>query len=84
MAQETLERLIVDHIEHYTEHRPHRTLDQRSPLLAGLLNHAGGRPRVLKSTRCHGLIDEYPSTTTGNRNPITAYIMKTLSTSPEK
>ncbi len=57
--QRQLERLIVDYIGHYNQHRPHRSLDQRPPLPADPLNHPGQHLRVLKSTRCDGLIHEY-------------------------
>ena len=30
--QRQLERLVVDYIDHYNAHRPHRSLDQRPPL----------------------------------------------------
>lgn len=58
--QQQLERLATDYIEHYNTHRPHRSLDQRPPLVAD--ERAPADPRhlqVMKSTRCHGLINEY-------------------------
>ncbi len=57
--QRQLERLVVDYIEHYNQHRPRRSLDQRPPIPADPLNHPGRHLRVLKSTRCDGLIHEY-------------------------
>ncbi|MCP4101719.1 MAG: transposase, partial [Lentisphaerae bacterium] len=30
--QRQLEHVVVDYIEHYNTHRPHRSLNQRSPL----------------------------------------------------
>ncbi len=58
--QAQLERLVTDYIEHYNTHRPHRSLNQRPPLAAK--ERAPADPRrlqVVKSTRCHGLINEY-------------------------
>ncbi len=53
-----LERLVVDYIDHYNRHRPHRSLDQQPP--AGSRAHLPHEPiRVEKSTRCDGLINEY-------------------------
>ncbi|MCP3856838.1 MAG: transposase [Actinomycetia bacterium] len=60
--QHQLDRLVVDYIEHYNLHRPHRSLDQQPPLPADPLNHPGRDLRVLKSTRCDGLIHEYRNT----------------------
>ncbi|MCP3937349.1 MAG: transposase [Actinomycetia bacterium] len=60
--QRQLDRLVVDYIEHYKLHRPHRSLDQQPPLPADPLNHPGRDLRVLKSTRCDGLIHEYRNT----------------------
>ena len=58
--QRQLERLVVDYIAHYNKHRPHRSLQQRPP-------EARDKPpptpptnvAVLRTTRCHGLINEY-------------------------
>ena len=56
-----LEGLTTDFIDHYNTHRPHRSLNQRPPLAHK--ESAGGAPplptRVLRSTRCNGLINEY-------------------------
>ena len=55
-----LERLIVDHVAHYNQHRPHRCVHRRRP-------DARDKPRpappatiaAVRSTRCDGLINEY-------------------------
>ncbi len=58
--QQQLERLTIDYIEHYNTHRPHRSLDQQSPEPAEAPPPEDGRHlRVVKSSRCHGLINEY-------------------------
>jgi len=53
-----LERLVTDYINHYNQHRPHRSLNQRSPSGA-----AESAPTAtispLRTTRCGGLINEY-------------------------
>jgi putative transposase len=56
-----LEGLVVDYIKHYNEHRPHRSLDQRPPLPTPGSGPGPGPPRlrIVKSTRCDGLINEY-------------------------
>jgi putative transposase len=56
--QRQLERLVVDYIGHYNLHRPHRSLDQRPPLAASSIV-SPPHFRVMKSTRCNGLINEY-------------------------
>ena len=53
-----LERLVIDYSGHYNEHRPHRSLDQRSPLATSPIV-SPPHLRVMKSTRCDGLINEY-------------------------
>ena len=57
--QHQLERLVVDYIEHYNIHRPHRSLDQRAPLGLEPPLADPSHLRVVKSTRCAGLINEY-------------------------
>jgi len=56
-----LERLVVDYIDHYNTHRPHRSLHQRPPHADE--ERAAGTPappiQVVRTTRCHGLINEY-------------------------
>ncbi len=55
-----LEHLVTDYIEHYNTHRPHRSLDQYPPEAPEVRAPADPRHlRVLKSTRCNGLINEY-------------------------
>lgn len=56
-----LERLVVDYIDHYNAHRPHRSLDLRPPLHNDSTVSAGTPPLrgIVRSTRCDGLISEY-------------------------
>lgn len=59
--QSQLERLVVDYIDHYNEHRPHRSLDQRPPLVIGAtpIKSPSDHSQVRRSSRCDGLIHEY-------------------------
>ncbi len=58
--QGQLERLVIDYIEHYNTHRPHRTLNQQPPLASSRSSPPAPRHlRIVKSTRCGGLIHEY-------------------------
>ncbi|MBC8195356.1 MAG: transposase [Acidimicrobiia bacterium] len=57
--QRQLERVVVDYIDHYDEHRPHRSLDQRPPLPTPDADPCPPRLRIVKATRCDGLINEY-------------------------
>ncbi|MBC8195357.1 MAG: transposase [Acidimicrobiia bacterium] len=58
--QHQLERLVIDYIEHYNTHRPHRTLNQQPPLASNRASPPAHRHlSVVKSTRCGGLIHEY-------------------------
>lgn len=60
--QHQLKKLVTDYIDHYNTHRPHRSLDQRPPVNVDPPVLADREPthlRVVRSTRCHGLINEY-------------------------
>ncbi len=64
--QQQLERLVIDYIEYYNTHQAtrrvaaHRSLDQCPPLRPKPSADADPpRLRVIKSTRCDGLIHEY-------------------------
>ena len=58
--QRQLERLVVDYIDHYNDHRPHRSLDQRPPRATEAPTPPGQRHlQVVKSAQCDGLINEY-------------------------
>ena len=55
-----LERLVTDYIAHYNQHRPHRSLNQRPPQAVRPPTPASpAKTAVLRSSRCHGLINEY-------------------------
>ena len=54
-----LERLVTDYIDHYNQHRPHRSLDQRPPAPSTAEQPPQHPPQVMKSTRCDSLINEY-------------------------
>ncbi|MCP5028903.1 MAG: transposase [Actinomycetia bacterium] len=60
--QRQLERLVIDYIDHYNTHRPHRSLGQRPPRPAAPDEAArvASQPlRVIRTSRCDGLINEY-------------------------
>ena len=49
---------LVDYIDHYNQHRPHRSLNQAVPDTANIATIAPGRP-IVRRARCGGLINEY-------------------------
>jgi putative transposase len=53
-----LQQLLRDYVEHYNTHRPHRSLQQRSPNTSVLLEHRLGQP-IRRHPTCGGLINEY-------------------------
>ena len=63
--QRQLNRLVIDYIDHYNAHRPHRSLHQRPPRHTTPDNNTTDHPlhplpcRPVRTTRCDGLINEY-------------------------
>ncbi|MCP4088096.1 MAG: transposase, partial [Actinomycetia bacterium] len=60
--QHQTERLVIDYIDHYNTHRPHRSLGQRPPQPAVPHEPTSIAPppvQVARPSRCHGLINEY-------------------------
>ena len=59
--QRQLERIVTDYIDHYNEHRPHRSLDQAPPIRpsATPIRAPNNQAQVSRSSRCDGLIHEY-------------------------
>jgi transposase InsO family protein len=58
--QRQLHRLVVDYIDHYNRHRPHRSLQQRPPSPPASPDEAHPPTAdVIRLPRCHGLINEY-------------------------
>lgn len=53
-----LRALLIDYIDHYNRHRPHRSLDQAAPdtTTVGMID--ANQP-ILRRARCGGLINEY-------------------------
>ena len=55
-----LERLVTSYVEHYNQHRPHRSLEQRPPTpTTDPPDRPPTTPTMLRTTRCDGLINEY-------------------------
>ena len=54
-----LNKLVVDYIDHYNTHRPHRSLDQRPPVVTDPSDQPNRHLQVVKTARCDGLINEY-------------------------
>ncbi|MCP4960236.1 MAG: transposase [Actinomycetia bacterium] len=58
--QHQLERLVREYIDHYNQHRPHQSLEQRPPKPAQEPPHTPpATVTVLRTSRCDGLIHEY-------------------------
>ena len=53
-----LRALLVEYIDHYNEHRPHRSLRQRAPNDSNVVAIVPGRT-IKRHTTCGGLINEY-------------------------
>ena len=53
-----LRALLVDYLDHYNQHRPHRSLGQAAPQAIRDVTIGTGRP-VVRRMRCSGLINEY-------------------------
>ena len=54
-----LNKLVVDYIDHYNTHRPHRSLDQRPPVATDPPDQPDRHLQAVKTARCDGLINEY-------------------------
>ena len=59
--QRQLHRLVVDYIDHYNRHRPHRALQQRAPTPPPATAEPITSPTadVIRLPRCDSLIHEY-------------------------
>jgi len=53
-----LEQLLREYVEHYNTHRPHRSLHQRAPNTAEVVEYRPGQP-IRQHPTCNGLINEY-------------------------
>jgi putative transposase len=53
-----LETLLRDYVEHYNTHRPHRSLEQRTPTDNVVVEYRLGQP-IRRHPTCSGLINEY-------------------------
>ena len=57
--EKQLRRLLIEYIDHYNSHRPHRGIDQRAPNdTADVVPIGPGHP-IQPQRRCGGLINEY-------------------------
>jgi putative transposase len=53
-----LEQFLDEYVEHYNTHRPHRSLGQRAPNHAEVVEYRPGRP-IRQHPTCSGLINQY-------------------------
>jgi putative transposase len=51
--------LLAQYVEHYNEHRPHRSLDQHAPDDHADVTPIGAGQPIRRRTTCSGLINEY-------------------------
>ena len=49
---------LVDYLDRYNQHRPHRPLQQAAPDDTNVITIEAGQP-IGQHTRCRGLINEY-------------------------
>ena len=54
-----LQTLLAEYLEHYNEHRPHRSLEQRAPNDQAGITTIGPAQQIRRNTTCSGLINEY-------------------------
>ena len=54
-----LHLLLNDFVEHYNEHRPHRSLDQQAPCDNADASMIEPGQAIQRTTTCAGLINEY-------------------------
>jgi putative transposase len=59
--QRQLEQLLREYVEHDNTHRPHRSLLQRAPNHAEVVEYRAGRP-IRRHSTCSGLINQYRQT----------------------
>jgi putative transposase len=59
LNQRHLEAVLVEYVEHYNGHRPHRSLELRPPRGSTVIPAALTDGKVVRRTRVHGLISEY-------------------------
>ncbi|MBO3752533.1 integrase core domain-containing protein [Streptosporangiaceae bacterium NEAU-GS5] len=62
VGRQHLVRVLTEYLEHYNDHRPHRTLDQRPPNGRADPPPAADPPnraRIIRRDRLGGLIHEY-------------------------
>jgi putative transposase len=52
-----LEQLLREYVEHYNTHRPHRSLGQRAPNTAEVVEYRPGQP-IRRHPTCNGLINQ--------------------------
>jgi putative transposase len=53
-----LQQLLREYVEHYSAHRPHRSLGQRAPDYHEVVEYRAGRP-IRRHATCSGLFNEY-------------------------
>ena len=57
-SERQLRALLVDYIDHYNQHRPHRSLEQAAPDHTNVTAIDAHRP-IRRRARCVGLINQY-------------------------
>jgi putative transposase len=58
-GERQLAHVLIEYENHYNRHRPHRALEQRSPLGAGPTQQSGSVKTLQRTEVVGGLINEY-------------------------